>query len=812
MPMPRLQFRALLVLLLALYCVSLGVHAQATLPASSVEGKRILSVQIVGNNRTSTQLIMDQIRSQPGQLYSQAIVDNDTRAISALDRFVTVVNTFTPDEDPATHAIRGVHLRFTVEERDVVAQVLVTGNRKFSTEQIREGLVVRPGSLIDDSRINTDKRYILDLYKKKGYAQISVDVDKSQLREGIVHYTIIEGPASQIRKIEIDGNSFLSDAYIKWRISTKTYFWIFRKGLLDEEKLQADVAAIRDMYRKKAFLDVRVSYVLEFSEDKSRLTVRFVVIEGMRYKIGNITLEGNTVFSRMELLGDTSKFGPGSWAQRDQIEALEKRIDDAYGHEGYIDSKITVDPGYTATPGVVDLKISITEGKPYTVGKIVVRGNSFVQDRVVRRQIRIYPDQTFDMVLVRKSLDRLKATGLFKDVQITPVSYPDDPPGVKTALVQVAEGQTGKLSFGAGISTNNGLVGQISLEQNNFDILNFPKSFDEFFRGQSFKGAGQYFRLLLEPGTEFQRYRLTFAEPYLFDTPYSFSNDIFYFTRGRESWNERRIGDIVTFGRRYGDVWSLATALRAEQVTISKPADFLNDGITQVNFPFINPNGSLGRANDTAQEILNEKGSHFLTSIKPSVARDTTDSAVFPTVGTRTVFSIEQYGALGGEITMTKFLLNFNWYKTVYTDLFDRKTVFSLRNEVGFVPFGDSPTYERFYLGGIGDLRGFRFRGVGPRSGPRKDPIGGDFEWVTTGELNYPIYEEFLRGVVFVDVGTVERDITISTIRSDFGAGVRLQLPFLGTQLPIALDFAYPLTKGNLDKTQFFSVSLGGSF
>ncbi len=811
-PILCLRARIIVAMLLALAFFAADARGQATAPVSSIEGKPILKVEIVGNARTPTQLILDQIRSQPGQLYSQALIDVDNKSISALDRFVTVVPEVTPVEDPATHVIRGVNVTFRVEERNLVAQVIVTGNRKFSSEMIRDGLVVRPASAIDPFRIETDRKFIIDTYRKKGYAQVSVDIDQDQLRQGIVHYIIIEGPASQITKIEIDGNHFLSAAYIKWRISTKTYFWIFRKGLLDEDKLQADVASIRDMYAKKAFLDVRVSYVLEFSQDKSKLTVRFVVIEGMRYKIGQINLEGNTIFSRAELLGDTSHFGPGSWAQRDQIEVLQKRVQDAYGHEGYIYNKVDVDPGYTSTPGVVDLKISIVENKPYTVGRIIIRGNSFVQDRVVRRQIRLYPDQTYDLVLVRKSLERLKATGLFKDVQIKDYQSPGTPEGVRDVLVQTAEGQTGKFSVGAGISTNSGLVGQFSLEQNNFDILNPPKSFDEFIRGQSFKGAGQYFRLLLEPGTEFQRYQMTFAEPFMFDTPYSFSNDIYFFTRSRESWNERRIGDIVTFGRRYGDVWSFAVALRAEQVTISNPADVFSDGITQANFPVVGPDGNITRANDTAQEILNEEGSHFLTTIKPSLIRDTTDSGIFPTTGTRLVFSIEQYGAMGGEITMTKFLFNYNWYHTLYTDLFDRKTIFSLRNEVGIIAFGHSPTYERFYLGGIGDLRGFEFRGAGPHSGPLEDPIGGDFSWVTTAEVNYPIYEEMLRGVVFLDVGTDETNVDFDNIRSDFGAGVRISLPFLGTTLPIALDFAYPVTKAPGDKTQLVSVSLGGTF
>jgi outer membrane protein insertion porin family len=157
---------------------------------------------------------------------------------------------------------------------------------------------------------------------------------------------------------------------------------------------------------------------------------------------------------------------------------------------------------------------------------------------------------------------------------------------------------------------------------------------------------------------------------------------------------------------------------------------------------------------------------------------------------------------------MSKIVGRFDWYYTLHTDLFDRKTVFVQRNEVGVIPFGESPFYERFYGGGIGGLRGFRFRGVSPRAGGLNDPVGGDFSWLSSAEVNFPIYEEVIRGVVFVDVGTVERDIEIGTIRSDAGFGVRLKIPFFG-ELPLALDFGIPITKASGDRTQLISFSLG---
>ena len=814
-------------LALAVSLIPLPANAQTPAPAnppatpsravqqrtgpSSLEGLPILRVEVVGNTKTDTNLILAQVRSVPGQGYSQSLVDVDNRAIAALDRFVTCYPKVTAEVD-SNGRFKGVVIQFVVEERPNVTTVEIVGNRAFTDAALRDAMMIHAGGAMDPFFEQTDIKTIIDMYRKKGYAQADVAVDPALLQKGIVRYTITEGPRSKISKIDFVGNANVKGSYLRWKISTKTSFWFFRKGVFEEDKIQQDLITIRDVYLKRGYIDARVSYSLDYNEDKSKLTVRFAIIEGPRYKIGLINVSGNKVFSTSELLGDLSHFGPGSFAERDKIDLLQKRIEDHYGHEGYIESNVITNPVYTDIPGVVNLDIKIVEGNPYLVGRIIVRGNPYIQDRVIRRQIRIYPDQTYDKVLVNKSIERLKAIRIFSDVKITPIDSPGNPADVKDSLVEVGEGQTGRFLIGAGVSTNSGLVGQVSLEQQNFDISNPPHSLGEFLRGQAFKGAGQYFRILLEPGTEFQRYRVTFEEPYMFDTPYSFSNDIYFFTRARESWDERRIGDIVTLGRRFGDVYSASLAFRAEQVTISNAIDRLQKGFSDVNYPIFDGLGNqIGTASDTAQQILNQDGSHYISSIKPALVRDTTDSRVFPSAGTRTVFGWEQYGTMGGEATFSKITLRFDWYYTLGQDLFERKTVLAVRNQAGVDVFGTSPFYERFYGGGIGDLRGFKYRGVGPVAGELNDPVGADFSWVSTVELNFPIYENLLRGVVFADVGDYESDIQFGTIRSDAGFGVRVTIPFFG-QLPLALDFAIPITKESTDKTQLVSFSLGIPF
>ncbi len=757
-----------------------------------LDGKPISKVEVEGPTRTDPSVIYSNIRTAAGQPYHRSTVDIDVHSISSLGRFITVRADVIPLSEPGRKEITKVLVRFVVQERPLVNSVEIVGNIHQRDDKIRDLLVVHAGSPVDPFQIQTDMNAITQVYKKAGYTFVRVTVnDELKDKKGIIRYAVLEGPKTLVKHIRFNGNNNIKGSYLSWKIKTKSNFWIFRKGVIKDDDIESDINTIAGIYHDRGYLDARVSHSIEYTADRRFATVRFIIEEGPKYRLAAITTLGNKVFGTGELLSGL-KLRPGDDARKDRIEAVQKRIEDRYGHEGYIYRTVEPVMAYTDTPATVNLTYNISEGKSYQVGQIIVRGNGTIQDRVIRRQIRIYPDQTYDTVLVSKSIERLKSIGILRDVKVTPIG---NDPETRDALVEVAEGQTGKFLIGAGISSNAGLIGQISLEQQNLDWSNFPLSPGEFLSGQSFKGAGQYFRILLEPGTELQSYRVTFEEPYMFDSPYSFGNDAYFFTRVRESWDEQRIGDIVTLGRRFGDVYGVTLGFRAEEVTIKKPQDGGIPGITDT-------------PGDTAQEILDGVGSHFLTSIKPGVTRDTTDSRTFPTTGSRTSFSIEQYGLIAGDYKFTKISAAYNQYFPLYTDLFDRKTVLAIKNEFGVIPTGTSPFFERFYGGGIGSLRAFKFRGVSPRSGPLSDPVGGDFSWTTTGELNFPLYENMLRGVVFVDIGDVEQDITIGTIRADAGVGFRITLPFFG-QLPLAVDFGYPIAKAKGDQTQLISFALG---
>ena len=411
------------------------------------------------------------------------------------------------------------------------------------------------------------------------------------------------------------------------------------------------------------------------------------------------------------------------------------------------------------------------------------------KDEVVRRELRFYPGEYYNIVETRRAEQRLRDTSLFRmdGVQIVPL---EDIDGMREALVQVEETETTKFIVGFGVSTDNGVLGMLSIDNRNFDLFDWPRTWGELFRGRAFKGDGQRLLFEAEPGTEVSRFRIRFTEPYLLDRPMRFDTSLYLFQRGRDAYDEERFGFTASLSKRFFggrfDGWAVEGALRIENVDIGNLDPF------------------------PARDIREAKGDHFLTALKGAIVRDTTDSRLLPSEGYRFTLGWEQVGALGGDYSFGKPMASIAWYKTVRTDVLNRKSIIAARADASYI-VGDAPVFERFYAGGFGSLRGFSYRGVTPRSGVFDNAIGGKFILLTGGEYSFPLYGKTFRGVTFLDMGTVEEDFEISSWRAAVGFGLRIQVDFFGP-VPIVLDFGFPITKDDDDNTRVFNFAFGASF
>lgn len=750
--------------------------------ASPFDNITVAQVRIEGLEQIDEAYVRNQIRTEAGQPYSQDQIQRDRSRLLRTGRFY--------DVQAEPELVDGeVMVTFSVIERKSVEAIVFSGNRKIKDKDLLDELPFGVGDPLSVFSVRQGQDTIQRLYKEKGYAYVEVTFDeKRMIDEQVVAYDIIENQRVRVRKIRFEGNYAYSDGELKELIGTKQYIWIFRTGEFDPEQAMRDAATVQKYYRDRGYLDAEVSYTLEFRDvAREKLVVIFRVNEGTRYTIGEIRFNGNTVFTAEALLAEMS-LQEGGYLLDARLQADVKEMVNAYGSQGYIYARIDPSWVFSSVEGQVILTINIAEGQQFRMGDIIVRGNTHTKEKCVRRELDFYPTEIYDTSKTRQAEKDLKGTGLFSTATIEPVG---GDPEFRDALVTVEENpQTNQFIAGVGLSSNSGVLGNIVLENTNFDLFDRPRNWSEFFKGRSFRGAGQTMRISLEPGTELSRFRIDFREPYLMDKPIGFGTSLYLFERGRDGYDEERMGGNISFDRRFKDGllkgWAGEIALRAEEVSVNDRISFAADDIRDV------------------------EGNNYLSTIRLSLMHDTTDSRFDPSTGHTFRISWEQAGALGGDFTHGEFNTSYVQHYQVYVDEEDRKSVVSLRGRMGQI-LGDAPVFERFYAGGIGSMRGFDYRGVTPRDGIRKNRIGGDFMLLMGAEYSFPLYAKVMRGVFFTDMGTVEENFGVSTWRASVGFGVRLTLDIFGT-VPMEFDFAAPISKNEDDDTQIFSFFIGLPF
>lgn len=760
-----------------------GMRRDVTATAD-LAGRPVESIRIEGNREVSSASILSAIRTREGEPYDPLTVQEDYQRIYNQRRFSNVSARVEP-------TATGVVVVFVVVEQRQIRDILFRGNQAIPADQLRASIDLRPGEAVDGFRMAVARRAIEALYRRQNFSFAQVIISSKELEENSrVVFEITEGPRVHVRNVQFVGlRSFAADE-LKDQIQTQTWFPLLRDGTYDPDVVDDDVATLRRFYEQKGFFDARVGRRIVFSPSLEEVQVDFLIDEGPRYVVTRISFKGNTSLSEEELKRSL-RTRVGDPYDSDRIRRDVRELVRRYSPLGFIFEEQSNDPDYlritprtvfAMTPGEVEVVFDIAEGKPFRVGEILPRGNSRTQDKVVLRELRLAPGDVFDSGAVLDAEERLRGSPYFSAASITPIGDAD---GIRDLVVEVTEGQTAFFQVGAGINSNGGLGGNLTFTQRNFDIANWPDSWDDLVEGRALVGAGQSFRASIEPGTEVSNASLHWVEPWLFDQPYSLLLEGYLRTRNYDEYDQRSIGSRVSVTRRFRDVWSATLSLRMELVDI-----------TAIDDP---PARSL--------QILAERGDHPMGSVTASVRRNTVNRGMVAHTGSNIGFSWESGGLLFGDYQYQKLILTADQYFTLHQDLLDRRVVLALRGSAGYL-FDDAPFFERFYGGGIGSVRGFSFRGISPRDGPQDDPVGGDFLLLASAEVSFPLYAESLRGVVFVDAGTVESNVEINTMRVAAGGGIRMVIPFLG-QVPIAVDFAWPLVEDEKDETQMISFSLG---
>ena len=762
-------------------CLGLIVAGGAIRPAQAQteDEKSADAVRFEGLSHTSEVLAGELAGIEAGKPLSTSTESLDRAIKRLLDsgRFLTARYVVTEENGRSI-------VTFQLTERRTIIAVNFAGNEKFSDSRLGKVAGVDVGDRVDRFAIRDGRDAILSTYREAGYGEVTVSVDWEALdQDGRVHYRIEEGPHVIVREVVFEGNTHIDDRQLKRQVKTKTRLWIFRSGAFDEDSANTDVVQIRRFYRDKGFLDARASYRKEIRDDGD-LRVVFSIEEGIRYFIESVETRGHTVFSSEELKGMMAS-KVGATMIRPQLDKDVRTVRERYWELGYIYLSVRALTVFSDEPGLVKITLEVMEGEQFRVGRIAIRGNARTKDKVVRRSLNLYPpDDLFDLNETKAAERRLVESKVFSSANIEPRG---DQPGVRDIVIDVREAEkAGDFLFGFGVTSNSGIIGNVVLDLQNFDLFDWPRSARELFKFRSFFGGGQHLRLELQPGTDLNRFRIDFTEPYLMDKPLRFDVSAYLFSRGRDTYTEERVGISTSLGKRFekGRLrgWSGEIALRLENVKLDDLDLF------------------------ASKTIREDEGSNFMTSVRGTLVRDRTDSRFRPTTGDRLRLSYEQYGILGGDHSFGKASVRYQRYKTIKTDLQERKSVLRLQAEGGVV-VGNAPVFERFFAGGTGTLRGFAFRGIGEREGLDDTNIGGDYLVLLGAEYSYPLIGDNVRGHVFLDTGTVGS----GTYRAAVGVGVRIIIDILGP-IPFEFNLAAPISTGEDDDEQVFSFLIGSLF
>jgi outer membrane protein insertion porin family len=667
-----------------------------------------------------------------------------------------------------------------VQTRAIVREIEITGAERIKAKRLRKEIKVRLNQAVSEQQLEEARQKIIDVYQGHGFNDVSVQfrVDPIDEKRGTarVVFTVNEGVKGAVRQIHFEGNSHFSEKILRKQMKTRgrtPIYFMDKSGRLDEVQLEQDLDKLREFYQNHGYIDVEIKNVRRDRTEKGPMIITIVIVEGPQYHVRKLTVSGYHAASG-DRIRTLLKMKEGSVYSPKQLRDDAKAVADAYGSGGYVDLVILPE-GAPAGPAQIDVSYNIEEGNRSFVNRINIQGNTRTKDKVIRREVLVAPGDVFNTVRVDVTKKRLENLGYFAKVE----TYPEDTdvPGRKDLDILVQEKRTGSLSFGGGFSTVDKLVGFAELTQGNFDLFNWP----------SFTGGGQKFRLRVQYGTQRKDFVLTLTEPYFLDRRLSLTGQVFY--------TEANYLSAQYDQRNYGFMTELRKPINAY---IYATLGYMLQDIDIFN---VDPSAS--------DFIQSQKGSFVESKVFSSVVYDTRDNPLLSHKGQRITFSpFISGGPLGGDTQVYALDLEGSQYFHLPKDL-----ILVINGETSTVTeWGsgtDVPIFERLFLGGSNNLRGFPFREVGPQD-RNGEPTGGKSMARSTVELTFPIVEK-ARGAIFYDTGFVNSSawsFGFNHIASDIGVGIRLDLP-IG---PLRLDYGYPIQRDGYNGGGHFNFNVGYQF
>ncbi|HRY29782.1 MAG TPA: outer membrane protein assembly factor BamA [Elusimicrobiota bacterium] len=771
-PVSRLRLRLGAACLLA---VTLLFLKPMRLPALETR-QMIAEVTVEGNQSVKKRTVLGKVKIRKGDV----VVDPAFRA--DVDRLLETglfddVQVALEDAPGPTDAqgLARVRVIFRVKERSIIKRVDFKGNLKLPARKFRDELASKPGEPHDRFKVAQDVQKILSIYRDEGYADAKVEYFTSldpKKRKTILTFFMTEGDRVMIKAVEVVGNRTVSAGKIR-RLMKKTR----RKKVFKEDSLREDLDEVKKFYQNKGFLEVSLSPpARDFNEDHTRVSLTLNIVEGRRYRVGQFTFEGATLFDQ-KTLRKAITLKSGKLYRQDRMDESLQNIQNLYADKGYLRAEIVpnnITQAFDDDNGQVDIRFDITESSVVYVDRIYIDGNTYTKEQVIRREILLKEGDVFAAGRVRRSVEKIYNLGFLDDVQVD-VQQPRSPTRADIVF-SVMEGKPGILSAGAGFSSVDGLLGTLQLQHINLF------------------GRAQRLNLLWEFGERKQNYEIGWTDPWFLGKRMSFGVSVFDTVRRRPfgtdstAYREGRRGFSLQLGPRITEQLSLIHNYSYEEVRIYDiDSEHIND---------ISPSEDI------------------TSSLTNGIVLDTRDNIFDASRGMRNSASVQVAGGpLGGDMNFYKPQLSSALYVPTFW-----KFVFSLAGRGGYVrhfaPSKEVPISERFVMGGVDTVRGYDFGEIGPED-------YGRVMMVFNAEYKFPIVQErnrtILQGAFFADAGgswshADQVDLRIgrqeNQMRSGVGFGIRFKTPVF----PIRLDWGYGLNHRPGEQISQFYFTIGNIF
>jgi outer membrane protein insertion porin family len=749
----------------------------------------VRQILVEGNQRVEADTVLSYLLLQPGQPFDSRLVNLSIQTLMATGLFSDV-----QFED------RGQIVLVRVQENPIINRVILEGNSAIDDEKITDEIQAQPRAIFTRSRVQSDVQRIIEVYRRSGRFAATVTpkiVEQPQNRVDLI-FEISEGPVTGVRRINIIGNESYSDRRLRRELVTReSRWWRFfsSNDNYDPDRLEYDRELLRQFYSNQGYANFRVlSAVAELTPDQRDFYITITIDEGEIYNFGEVTVSTEIPDLNPDFLQAILPVQEGDLFQGQLIEDSIDALTFSAGAAGYAFVNIRPLTTRNREDRTVDVEFVIDEGPRVYIERIDISGNTRTLDRVIRRELDIVEGDAFNQVLIDRSRNNIRRLGFFEEVEVeeTPGSAPDR----ARVNVAVSEQPTGELAFGAGFSSTDSFLIDLSISERNL------------------RGRGQFLRFRISASSNRESLDIRFTEPRFLDRNLAAGFDLF-----------RVNSDFLS-----------EASFQTESTGASLRLGFPVTASTNLQLGYTYRTDNVLVYSSASSALLNQAGSRATSVLTYTLNWSRLNDPIEPSNGYRLQFT-QGFAGIGGDVRYVRSEFNGAIYRPFFPGLLGDDVVASFTMSGGFVlPWGGDSVRinDRFFKGG-NSFRGFEVAGIGPRAVSRDpdtgelirgDALGGRLYAVGALEVSFPLGlpEQYgVRGSLFTEFGTLgmldsadqvdEGTNAVFTVddlalRASAGLSIFWDSPFG----PVRFDFAQAFIREDYDRAEFFRFSTRTGF